>query len=75
MIGCFDLSIIKVLCVGHRCEMTTHEHSFTSHVGLLPLHQAGQLVTHSFVQSAWYLEQRKQSLGGKSFDGRNWLVH
>ena len=63
----FDPSIwtFKVFCAFH---------SLTSHVGLLPLYEAGQLVTHSFVQSAWYLEQREWSLGGKWFNGRKRFV-
>lgn len=39
--------------------ITTHELSFTGHIGLLPLYEAGQLVAHSFVQSSRYLEQKR----------------
>ena len=38
--------------------------AFTRHIGLRPLDKAGQLLTHSFVQSSWYLEQREHCLGG-----------
>lgn len=58
----FELSIIKVFCVVNFCGITTHELTFTSYIGLLPLHEAGQLFTHSFVQSCWYLEQKRNSL-------------
>ncbi len=57
-----DVSIIKVFCVVHFCWITTHEPTFTSDIRLLLLCVAGQLVTHSFVQSCWYLEQRENSL-------------
>lgn len=64
-------SVIKVFCV----RLSLIKKAFTSHIWLLPLYHASQLVTHSFVQSPWYLEQReKKVLVGKLFNDRKWFV-
>lgn len=62
-----------VLCVGDTA-VGGPLMLFTSHVRLLSLSEACQLVAHFFVQSPWYLEQSAWSLSGKSFRGRKWLL-